>query len=304
MADISQIVLKDSSGNVIGTYNVKDTSVPHDSKAAVSGGTKLSLVTTGEKATWNAKADTDTKNTAGATNTTSKMYLIGARSQDTNPQTYSNSDTYYELGTIHAHKFKAHYSNDSVIIDGNGIVQCRNANNVAMSHISSGSDYYGGRAGLKDPTGTFDAVSLSGKDGLVCKSDDNTTTIQLNCSNGNITAAGGLKINGTEDVASIKGMTEWKTSTTSFVNACSLIGIYSGIGNVLDNLKTNISSYTNNTTNTRVDSTQGPMYFMWFGKASDKYFTGMLLSYFDNASPERKSVLFAYYNGTYQVRLI
>lgn len=69
MADVSQIILKDINGNVIGTYNVKDTSVPHDSKTAQSGGTTLSLVTTGEKATWNAKSDTDTTYTfANGTN--------------------------------------------------------------------------------------------------------------------------------------------------------------------------------------------------------------------------------------------
>lgn len=66
MADVSQIVLKDANGNVIGTYNVKDASVPHDSKAAASGGTTLSLVTTGEKATWNAKSNL----TLGTTSTT------------------------------------------------------------------------------------------------------------------------------------------------------------------------------------------------------------------------------------------
>ena len=69
MADVSQIVLKDAQGNVIGTYDVKDASVPHDSKAAASGGTTLSLVTTGEKATWNAKASTNTTYTfANGTN--------------------------------------------------------------------------------------------------------------------------------------------------------------------------------------------------------------------------------------------
>lgn len=69
MADVSQIVLQDANGNVIGTYNVKDTSVPHDSKSAASGGTTLSLVTTGEKATWNAKSDTNTTYTfANGTN--------------------------------------------------------------------------------------------------------------------------------------------------------------------------------------------------------------------------------------------
>ena len=38
---------------------------------------------------------TDTKNTAGSTNTSSKIYLIGATSQAANPQTYSNSKLYY-----------------------------------------------------------------------------------------------------------------------------------------------------------------------------------------------------------------
>jgi hypothetical protein len=41
---------------------------------------------------------TDTKNTAGSTNKTStKMFLIGATSQATNPQTYSNANVY--IGT-------------------------------------------------------------------------------------------------------------------------------------------------------------------------------------------------------------
>lgn len=90
------------------------------------------------------------------------------------------------------------------------------------------------------------------------------------------------------------------TSTTSFVDACSKIGIYSGIGNCLDNLKTNISSYPISSQNTRIDSAQGPYYFIWFGKVNDDYFTGILLSYF--AENERQPVLFSYYNGTYRVR--
>ena len=39
---------------------------------------------------------TDTKNTAGSTNSTSKLYLIGATEQSANPQTYSNSNLYYD----------------------------------------------------------------------------------------------------------------------------------------------------------------------------------------------------------------
>ena len=38
--------------------------------------------------------DTDTKNTAGSTNTASKIFLVGATSQAENPQTYSNSKCY------------------------------------------------------------------------------------------------------------------------------------------------------------------------------------------------------------------
>ena len=40
----------------------------------------------------------NTKNTAGSTNSTSKLYLIGATSQADNPQTYSNSKLYYDSG--------------------------------------------------------------------------------------------------------------------------------------------------------------------------------------------------------------
>lgn len=39
-------------------------------------------------------ANTDTKNTAGATNTSSKIYLIGATSQGANPITYSHDTAY------------------------------------------------------------------------------------------------------------------------------------------------------------------------------------------------------------------
>lgn len=39
---------------------------------------------------------TDTKNTAGATNSTARLYLIGATSQGANPQTYSKNSVYIE----------------------------------------------------------------------------------------------------------------------------------------------------------------------------------------------------------------
>lgn len=47
-------------------------------------------------------ATTDTKNTAGATDTSSKIFLIGATSQATNPQTYSDDQVYVTNGTLTA----------------------------------------------------------------------------------------------------------------------------------------------------------------------------------------------------------
>lgn len=46
--------------------------------------------------------NTDTKNTAGSTNNTEKLYLVGAKSQAANPQTYSNSQVFMTNGTLTA----------------------------------------------------------------------------------------------------------------------------------------------------------------------------------------------------------
>lgn len=44
--------------------------------------------------TWQTPTDNDTKNTAGSTNTSSKIFLIGATAQGANPQTYSHDTVY------------------------------------------------------------------------------------------------------------------------------------------------------------------------------------------------------------------
>lgn len=81
------------NGVTVGS-SPKFTDTTYSSLAAASGGTAVSLVTTGEKYTWNNKASTDTKNTAGSTDTSSKIFLIGATSQAANPQTYSHDTAY------------------------------------------------------------------------------------------------------------------------------------------------------------------------------------------------------------------
>ena len=59
-------------------------------KSLLVNGTNVSL----EGHTHSQYSTTDTKNTAGATNTSSKIYLIGATSQGANPQTYSHDTAY------------------------------------------------------------------------------------------------------------------------------------------------------------------------------------------------------------------
>ena len=53
------------------------------------------------------KSATDTKNTAGSTNTSSKLFLIGATSQATSPVTYSNSSVYTINSELHASRMYA-----------------------------------------------------------------------------------------------------------------------------------------------------------------------------------------------------
>lgn len=68
----------------------------------VTSGTKLATITIDGTPTDLYYSDTDTKNTAGSTNTTSSIYLIGATSQGANPQTYSSSKVTVKDGALAA----------------------------------------------------------------------------------------------------------------------------------------------------------------------------------------------------------
>ena len=62
-------------------------------------------VTAASTKTITLPTDNDTKNTAGSTNSTSKLFLIGATSQAANPQTYSSSKVYETDGALVAASF-------------------------------------------------------------------------------------------------------------------------------------------------------------------------------------------------------
>ena len=80
MADISQVNLPNDSNN---PYNITDANVPHSSLAAASGGTALSLVTTGEKYTWNNYTDTKVTQNAITTNNSNYEVLLSGTADNT-----------------------------------------------------------------------------------------------------------------------------------------------------------------------------------------------------------------------------
>lgn len=71
MATLDQIALPNGT-----TYDLRDNSIPSNA------------------------VFTDTKNTAGSTDTSSKIFLIGATSQAANPQTYSDNEVYATNGVL------------------------------------------------------------------------------------------------------------------------------------------------------------------------------------------------------------
>lgn len=72
----------------------KVISLPMASPASSSSQGRAGLITGADKKKLNDF--TDTKNTAGATNSSDRLYLIGATSQGANPQTYSKNGVYIE----------------------------------------------------------------------------------------------------------------------------------------------------------------------------------------------------------------
>ena len=83
----------------------------------------------------------DTKNTAGSTNSNSKLFLIGATEQNANPQTYSNIDVYTQSGVLYAQGLTGKASTDlSIQPNGNSNIQLFPSN-----YSGTGKAYYKGK---------------------------------------------------------------------------------------------------------------------------------------------------------------
>ena len=89
-------------GNTLSYARVSPTigSAPTIYKFTVTVSTRAFTLTSG------AIPDSDTKNTAGSTDISSKIFLVGATSQAANPQTYSDNQVYATNGQLDANKVR------------------------------------------------------------------------------------------------------------------------------------------------------------------------------------------------------
>ena len=111
-------------------------------------------------------AETDTKNTAGSTDTSSKIYLIGALSQAANPQTYSDNQVFAENGELSANKFACGSINNILIQDdGDG--------GIYIVNLSSGGDQY-----TLGPACSYGVGSVASSDTGLVTGGDVYTAIQ------------------------------------------------------------------------------------------------------------------------------
>ena len=94
MADVSKIKLP--SGN---EYNIKDSRITGVDSAPTSGSTNV-VTSDGIYNAISGFSTTDTKNTTGSTDTSSKIFLVGATTQAANPQTYSDNEIYATSGVL------------------------------------------------------------------------------------------------------------------------------------------------------------------------------------------------------------
>jgi hypothetical protein len=89
-----------NGGTYIKLYD--DNTKRSEFKISGSGATTVASDASGNLTI--TSTDNDTKNTAGSTNSDSKLFLIGATSQAANPQTYSDSEVYTTNGTLTTNK--------------------------------------------------------------------------------------------------------------------------------------------------------------------------------------------------------
>ncbi len=91
------------TGGTVNGYTLAAASAKGVDTSISAASTSTNLPTSAAVATFvegKGYQTTDTKNTAGSTDTSSKIFLIGATSQAANPQTYSDNEVYATSGVL------------------------------------------------------------------------------------------------------------------------------------------------------------------------------------------------------------
>ena len=199
------ITVTPGSGNAY-TLTTQDTVYTHPTTAGnkhvPSGGSSGQFLGWDSDGTakWVNNPNSDTKNTAGSTDTSSKIFLVGATSQATNPQTYSHDTAYvgtdgclYSGGTkvLTAHQSLSNYSTlantiKSLSISGKtitytkgdnttGTLTTQDTNTTYSNFVKSGS---GAKAGLVPaPSTTAGTTKYLREDGTWQVPPDHTYTV-------------------------------------------------------------------------------------------------------------------------------
>ena len=158
-------------------------------------------------ATW--AADNNTLNTAGSTDTSSKIFLVGATSQAANPQTYSHDTVFVDTdGALNSVTPTAGNSTTKVATTafvttavGNylpksggtmtgAITFANNTWNSMGDDASIGDQNVGGHICIKPNSSTYDNSG-----GIQFKNSSGTNLVQLNASSSALTSSGSLGIN-------------------------------------------------------------------------------------------------------------
>ncbi len=158
----------DANGNpILSTYAGSLEVSGRTLTLKAKNGDTLSTVTT---------QDNDTKNTAGSTNSTSKLYLIGATSQAANPQTYSSSKVYVTDGTVTATTFSGNLSGNATSATTATTATYDSGNNEIESTYIKSISYSGNSA-----TNAAGTAITAGSAGLVTMltGDDTPSKIDI-----------------------------------------------------------------------------------------------------------------------------
>ena len=99
----NSITAKDAYGSTATTASANGgtitvTDIQYDTEGHITSSTDRTITL----------SQVDTKNTAGATTSSDKLYIIGATTQNANPQTYSNANVYETAGVMYANNYVGH----------------------------------------------------------------------------------------------------------------------------------------------------------------------------------------------------